>query len=252
MQFHKTLQPLVNSISKLQFSTKHKMTPSPSVNDGSTLDVVTRTSCNDKYTEDFNSNLENIVNSILSDTTELLQKLGTYYQKEVLEIVLHADRIQYHYFDGQQYKGSIETVEGFDLSNNEAYQLGALDYGKVEKRLEPKAEFYTIIVNQIERLKIGLSELLFDEKQEVQPVEKMKWNVKPSLLAAILEELEIKGWVNPPRTNSDTSLPKYAKLACGIFEFDGTERSLYNALKDSTLSDTKRVKIDLPQAEDLS
>ena len=37
-----------------------------------------------------------------------------------------------------------------------------------------------------------------------------------------------------------------------IFDFDGTERSLYNALKENTLSDIKRVKIDVPHAKDLS
>lgn len=249
MQFHKTLKPLLDSISKLQFSTKHDIKPSPKHNDGCTMNVVTRSCCNNMYTEDFSSHLEEISNTIIKENKVLLQKLGTYHQKE---IVLHTDRLQNYYFDNKQYKGIKESVEGFDLQNNKAYQLGAIDYDKVETRLEPKEEFYIIIINQIERLKTELSELLFDEKQEVKPIEKMKWNVKPSLLAAILEELEFKGWVNPPRTNSDTSLPKYAKLAFDIFEFDGTERSLYNALKDSTLSDAKRVKIDLPQAEDLS
>lgn len=250
MQFHKSLKPLIDSISKLQFSTRHQM--KPSVDDELALDVVTRTSCNGMYTEEFKQQLEDSSTRIVGEVKELLSKLGTHYQREILDIVINVDRIQYHYFDNRQYKGIEETILGLDLFKNEMYELGAIDYGTIETRTEPKEEFYLIVQNELERLKSELSELLFDTKQEVKPVQKLKWNVKPSLLAAILEELELKGWVNPPRTNSETSPRKYASLAYQIFEYDGTERSLYNALNDSALSELKRAKIDLPPATDLS
>jgi hypothetical protein len=245
MQFHKSLKPLIDAISKLQFSTRHQM--KPSVDDEMALDVVTRTSCNGMYSEEFKQHFEDVSTGIVREVKELLSKLGTHYQREILEIVINVDRIQCHYFDNHQYKGIEETILGLDLFKSEMYELGAIDYGTIETRTEPKEEFYLIVQNELERLKTELTELLFENRH----ANKLKWNVKPSLLAAILEELDWKGWVSPPRTGSEISLPKYAKLASQIFEFNGTERSLYNALNDATITPARRNKIDLPPATDL-
>ncbi len=251
MEFHKALKPFVDSISKLQFSTIHDIKPSPKYNDGSTMDVVTRASCNKMRTEEFQEQLNQVVDGIFKESKLFLSKLGTHFQKELLDIVIHVDRLRHHYFDGQQFKGIEETVQGLDLKNNEAYQHGAMDYSKVETRIEPKEEFYAIILNQIEHLKTDLSELLFDEKQEVLPVEKLQWNVKPAILAALLEELDTMGWISPQLYHGDTSFSKLADICDGIFEFKGTKSSLRSALSNNTMVRDKRELITLPPLKDI-
>ncbi|WP_300667135.1 hypothetical protein [Fluviicola sp.] len=140
-----------------------------SVDDKLALDVVTRTSCNGMYTEEFKQHLEDESTSIIGEVKELLSKLGTHYQREILDIVINVDRIQHYYFDNNKYKGIEETILGLDLFKNELYELGVIDYGIIENRTEPKEEFYLIVQDKLERLKTELSQLLFDTKQEVKP-----------------------------------------------------------------------------------
>lgn len=253
MEFHKTLKPFIDKISKLQFSTGHDMKVSPNFDDESTLDVVTRTTCNGDFVEEFKHRIETTVNDIVKESKELLSTLGTYYQREILEIVIHVDRIKYHYFNQQHYNGIEETVLGFDLFNNEVYQIGIVDYGVIETRIEPKEEFYQIVLNQLERLKTELSELLFDEKQEVKPITKLQWNVKPAVLAGLVQELDKKGWITPPLKASDVNNNALANILDSIFEYEGERVSLYNSLKDEKiLSEAKRKEIVLPRADSLN
>ena len=232
MQFHKSLKPLIDTITKLQFSTRHQM--KPSVDDELALDVVTRTSCNGMYTEEFKQHLEGASTRIVGEVKEFFTKLGTHYQREILEIVINVDRIQYHYFDNRQYKGIEETVLGLDLFKNEMYELGAIDYGTIETRIEPKEEFYQIVQNELEQLKSELSELLFDTKQEVKPVQKLKWHVKPAVLGSLLCELEKRRWIELPKSKGNVSYSAFAKQCDSIFEFEGAVTSLEKVLNRST------------------
>ena len=104
MQFHKSLNTLEANISKLQFSTQHDMKPSPSIDDESTFDVVTRTSCNDLFTEEFEKNLVSTIDQIITSSKQTMTSIGTFYQREILDIIIHADRMQNFYFQDNQYK----------------------------------------------------------------------------------------------------------------------------------------------------
>lgn len=234
MQFHKSLRPLVDSISKLQFSVKHKTTRSKKFEEDNTVDVLSRTSCNGMVTEEFNDALNNAVKSIITESKELLEKLGTHYQKELLPIIIHTDRVMIHFFDGSTYRGIQESISGVDITDNEAYQLGAYEYGVVEKRNESKEEFYSIILKQLELLKSELAQLIFDEKQEVKPITKLEWNVKPAVLGSLLCELEKKRWINLPTTKGNVSYSKFAKQCAELFEFQGETSSLEKVLNRST------------------
>ncbi len=257
MQFHKSLKPLIDTIPKFQFSTRHQM--KPSVDDELALDVVTRTSCNGMYKEEFKQHLEDVSTRIVREVNELLSKLGTHYQREILEIVINVDRIQHHYFDNRQYKGIEETILGKDLLKNEMYELGAIDYGTIEIRTEPKEEFYMIVQSELERLKAKLSELLFDEKQSIKPITKLEWNTTADNLGLLLIELCKKGWIEIPRTKGEPSMRKLSFVCADIFEFygssgakSGTQRSLENVVTSQNLQSEIKVKLlDIPSPDQL-
>lgn len=259
MQFHKALITLNDNISKLQFSTQHDMKRSPTTDDESTFDVITRTSCNKMFTEEFEQHISSVVDDILYESKELLSKLGTHYQREILDIVVHTDRILNYYFTNNQYKGIEETVQGFDLFNNEMYQLGMMDYDKIETRTEPKEEFYLILITQIERLKSELSELLFNEKEEVKPITKLEWNTSADNLGLLLIELCKKGWIEIPRSKGEPSMRKLSFVCSDIFDFNGskgpktgTQRSLENVVTGQTLqSEIKTKLLDIPSPDQL-
>lgn len=259
MQFHKALKPLIDSIAKLQFSTQHEMKPSPSIDDSSTFDVVTRVSCNKMFTEEFEQHISSVINTIINESKELLSKLGTHYQREILDIIIHTDRLQYHYFINDEYKGIEEIIKGLDLFNNEMYQLGMMDYDKIETRTEPKEEFYRILITQIERLKSELSELLFNEKEEVKPITKLEWNTSADNLGLLLIELCKKGWIEIPRSKGEPSMRKLSFVCSDIFDFNGskgpktgTQRSLENVVTGQTLqSEIKTKLLDIPSPDQL-
>jgi hypothetical protein len=205
-----------------------------SIQEALLLDVLTRTTCNGKYTEEFKLHLEKINSDILLETNELLIKLGTYYQKEILEIIIHVDRIGYFYFNDNKYTGIEEIVSGMDLFENEMFNEGMIEYGTIKTRNEPKEEFYQIIKNELDLLKSNLSELLFDSKLEVKPIRKLKWNVKPAVLGSLLCELEKKRWIELPKEKGNVSYKAFANQCDSIFEFQGVVSSLERVLNRNT------------------
>lgn len=248
MEFHKTLKPIVAFISKLQFSIQHQMKQS-NVQELE-IDVLTRNTCNGMYTEEFQKHLEKIKDGIISDAKEKLLALGTYYQKEILEIIIHVDRVNRSYFDKNNYTGIEETVSGMDLRNNEMYNLGAIEYGTIDSRNEPKEEFYLFIQNILDQLKVELSDLLFDVKQEVKPIEKLEWNVKPAVLAGLIQELMAKKWIYPTTNPNKVNWSQIAHDLDQIFKYNGKPTSFYNALKNEyCLSQENRREIELPPSK---
>ncbi len=245
MNYHLSIKPLYDQLAKLTFTVQHQM-KQHSIEDPSGIDVTRKTICNDLSLLDFKTNFESIVAKIEKSEKANYEKIGKLYKKELLEIVIHLDRMRLNLF-GDGYKGNVLEIPEKRLSENEAYILGALDYRNVIDARETKEEFYKVIAENIDMLKYNLSDLLLSIKKENRPT-KLEWNVKPALVAHLILELSKRDWITLPITNGTMSKLKSSELLWEIFQLEGTPRNFLNRLTEEDYDHVNKKLLVIPDA----
>jgi hypothetical protein len=86
---------------------------------------------------------------------------------------------------------------------------------------------------------------------------KLKWNCKPAVAGYIISELIRAGYIDPPTKDGDLNYKKMAVICNQIFEFKDytpSPDSWRNVIDSerNTLPDIKRVKLKLPDLENLA
>ena len=115
------------------------------------------------------------------------------------------------------------------------------------KKIVVKPNVFFRYVSQSIKLLINY---LFNLKQSNSP--KLKWNVDPALLGYLILELQNKGWIEPLKFQTENSPTKMARLCTQIFEYNGTEISLRNAIQNPSLSKGKQDLIQIPDINTIS
>jgi hypothetical protein len=251
MKYHKTLKELHDFTYRLTFGFDTNIAE-PSNKQHTEYNVTFRSSCNKLVIAEFEEKIKSLGDYIADSELSNLEKFGSDYKKELLDILLSLDRLSYDLFDGIEYKGLLANKPKLDIFDNEAYKNGALEYGKITEVVNDKIEFYKLIQDVFTSLKERLvNEILSTDVQPPKTV-KLKLNTpRPAVLAGLINELEEKRWISLPITNGEVSYAKSAKLIAQIFEFEGEESTLLNGLKDKErLSDILRAKIHLSDIEE--
>ena len=242
------IKHLYDHIYFLKFSTYHKKTfTAPNV-DPFGLDVLKRTKCNDLFVDEFNSLLQEKSKEIIKTASDNDKQRGYEYKNDLLNLIVNIELIKNNLFDGSRYIGKYEEVKESDLFEAEEYTLGVIEYRSITSE-NSKDEFYKMIFDTLYSLRNDLTRILFPPVDSTEIIsDKLEWNATPAIFAALLLELETQGWINPPLTDGDISYLKLSKLCDKIFKFNGTQNSLYQALKNkNSLSQIKKDKISLPK-----
>lgn len=245
MNYHASVKPLHDQLAKLTFTVKHLMTRH-SVEDGFGVDVTKKTMCNGLSLSDFKTNFESVVATIEDKEKSTVEKVGQYYKKELLEIVIHLDRMKNNLF-GDGYKGNVLEIPEKNLKEDDAYKLGALDYKNIIDARETKEEFYKIIAESIDTLKMNLTDLLLEEnEQTTSTVQKLKWKAKTSVVSYLMLELANNNWLDIKLRNGLPNLDKLANTMNEIFEFDNeiTPKSIKNSF---TPAEKEKLKSNKPE-----
>lgn len=95
------------------------------------------------------------------------------------------------------------------------------------------------------------------QPQIIEPGLKLRWNCKPAVAGYIISELIRAGYLEPPTTNGELSLKKLAGICNQLFEVKGHTPSIdsWRNVVDperNTLPDMKRVKLNLPDLDQLT
>jgi hypothetical protein len=86
--------------------------------------------------------------------------------------------------------------------------------------------------------------------------EKLIWKGTPSQFGFIFSELAKQGYIDHPKTFSEWSYAKYARICLQVFDINTTqgnlEKELNRAIGKNTLSDTKQLKFNIPNIQEIS
>ena len=250
MQYHKALKELALFTSRLVFKTTYDMSRA-SENNGFEVDVKIYKYCNGMSLDSFKLSLENIVEEIFKVQSTEINRKGIEMCEDVLSVIVSLSTLKGNLFKDGKYIGVEVEEPAKKLEEMEAYDIGAMDYNNITDMKETKEDFFRIVADSINELIARLSTALNDLSKD-NSIQKLEWNAKPAQLALMLKELESKGWINTPLTNGEVSNPKLAKQCADIFKFNGTERSLRNALdNDFSISDERAAKFTLVDLKDI-
>jgi hypothetical protein len=91
-----------------------------------------------------------------------------------------------------------------------------------------------------------------DSIMDIEIAEKIKWNCSPAILGYLFNELVKQNFISPPLYNGETNLTGLAKLCWKYFETNTDSKEYFEKqFRDSSLSETKRNKFNIPSLKDL-
>ncbi len=257
MNYHLSIKPLYDHLAKLTFTVKHQM-KQHSIEDPSGIDVTKKTICNELSLPEFKTNFESIIFDIEENQKDTIEKVGDYYKKELLEIIISLGCMHSDFF-GDGYKGNILEIPEKSLSENEAYILGVIDYVNIVDARETNDDFYQIIDKSLITLKLNLTDLLLEQNEQTAlTLQKLKWKVKPSIVSYLMLELAKNNWLDIKLRNGIPNLDKLANTMNEIFEFDNpisnkTIKNNFTAAEKAKLMTNKPeiTKLIIPDANTL-
>ncbi|NOQ72017.1 MAG: hypothetical protein GQ574_08450 [Crocinitomix sp.] len=241
MSYHSITRQLQEFVYNLTFSEDfcRSRTDDPLV-----IDYTIKSTCNGLRLDKFEMKL----NSLLKGVSQSAKQIP---KNEIIDVLISLEILKNEIFDGVKYIRPENNTKPKRPEEEEIIKSEMLSIGNVYHDLNPTAEFHLKITQCFGTLKEQLKSLIIGQENEMPS--KLEWNVGPSLLGALMEELEIKQWVSPPLYNGSTSSEAYGKLAASLFSYHGdSERSLINAIRESKLDEFKRHKISLPFTKELN
>jgi hypothetical protein len=123
--------------------------------------------------------------------------------------------------------------------------------------IEDKLENINAAVKEIYPNDEGLEKNIEKNIQATNTV--LKWNCSPAIAGYIISELIRAGYIEPPTTNGELSFAKLAGICSQIFDIQskGKQTTLDYLKKvvnpeSNSLPDTKRIKLKLPDLDQLT
>ena len=234
------LKPLFEFIEILNFQDIDTCIYNTDPRDEEGFHIIKKTKCNNLLILDFQNYLKEISDNILFEANENLKENPKEYIKKINQAISDLNVAIPFLSSSYNNEINIRKLESISFSINE--------YGDClssNELLTDKNEFILFVIKTGNQLIESLNMLLPNQKQS-EIIEKMKWNVKPSVLAALLNELINKGWIDCPLFNTDNSPKRLAELCEKIFEFEGTTSSLKRSIQENNLAESKKLQIVLP------
>lgn len=272
MEYHKSLQPLLDFMQNLCFEEKHRKINYVQVIPGELEPIIYEAelynSCNGLDKKEFSQKVKNITREIEDFQEESILTNGIGYKDEIRQVVKSLSRLKQDFFDDKcMYLGGIDQIVDVDIETmkeqgtfveylikkyNLAYEEHLIDSREHSKR----QDFFNILFRKISILEQNLS-FLYKESNNITEVtttkkpnrKKIKWNGTPGQLAFIFKSLYDGLYIELP----GESFSKLAQIIDDSFVYEGKYSTLErNISKEFPISRGNASEFTIPPLDKIS